>query len=125
MQLISKFNKGFQSLLCVIDIYSKYPWVVPLKYKKSITITNSFHQILDDSSHKPNKTWVATGSKIYSRSVKPWLQYNDIEMYSTYNQQKSVAAERFIRTSKNETYKCKTSVPKNVYIDILDDIVIK
>ena len=48
MQLISKFSKGFRVLLCVIDIFSKYIWVVPLKDKKSITITNAFQKILDN-----------------------------------------------------------------------------
>ena len=46
MQLISKFNKGFRFLLCVIEIYSKYAWVIPLKDKKGITITNAFQKIL-------------------------------------------------------------------------------
>ena len=50
MQLISKFNKGFRFLLCAIDIYSKYPWVVPLKDKKVITITNAFQKILKESN---------------------------------------------------------------------------
>ena len=45
MQLISKFNKGFRFLLCVIDIFSKYAWVVPLKNKKGITITHAFQKI--------------------------------------------------------------------------------
>ena len=58
MQLISKFNKGFRFLLCVIDIFSKYAWVVPLKDKKGITITDAFQKILDDSDRKPNKIWV-------------------------------------------------------------------
>ena len=58
MQLISKFNKGIRFLLCVIHIYSKYAWVVPLKDKKSITIANAFKKILDDSKRKPNKIWV-------------------------------------------------------------------
>ena len=64
MQLISKFNKGFRFLLCVIDIYTKYAWVIPLKYKEGITITNAFQKNLDDSKHKPNKTWVEKGSII-------------------------------------------------------------
>ena len=55
MQLISKFNKGFRFLLCVIDIFSKYAWVVPLKDKKGITITNAFQKILKESNRKPNK----------------------------------------------------------------------
>ena len=57
MQLISQFNKGFQFLLCVIEIYSKYTWVDLLEDKKGITITNDFQKILDESKHKPNKTW--------------------------------------------------------------------
>ena len=56
MQLINKFNKGFRFLLCVIDIFSKYAWVVPLKDKKGITITNAFQKILKKSKRKPNKT---------------------------------------------------------------------
>ena len=55
MQLISKFNKGFRFLLCVIDIFSKYAWVVPLKDKKGITITNAFQKIWKESNRKPNK----------------------------------------------------------------------
>ena len=58
MHLISRFNKGFRFLLCVIDIYSKYAWVIPLKDKKAITITDAFQNILDESNHKPNKILV-------------------------------------------------------------------
>ena len=54
MQLISNFNKGFRFLLCVIDIFSKYAWVVPLKDKKGINIVNAFQKILDKSERKPN-----------------------------------------------------------------------
>ena len=70
MQLISKFNKGFWFLLCVIDIYSKYSWVIPLNNKKCITITNAFQKILDESNRKPNKIWVDKGSGFYNRSMK-------------------------------------------------------
>ena len=62
MQLISKFDKGFRFLLCVIDIYGKYAWVIPLKDKKGITITNAFQKILDESNRKANKIWVDKGS---------------------------------------------------------------
>ena len=62
MQLISKFNKGFRFLLCVIDIFSKYAWVVPLKDKKVASIVNAFQKILDDSNRKLNKIWVDKGS---------------------------------------------------------------
>ena len=58
MQLISKFNKGFRSLSHAIDICSKYTWVIPLKDKKGITITNVFQKTLNESNCKPNKMWV-------------------------------------------------------------------
>ena len=66
MQLISKFNKGFRFLLCVIDIFSKYAWVVPLKDKKGITIVNAFQKKLDNSTRKANKIWVDKGSEFYN-----------------------------------------------------------
>ena len=54
MQLISKFNKGFSFLLCIIDFFNKYPLVVPLKYKKGISIANTFQKILDELECKSN-----------------------------------------------------------------------
>ena len=78
MQLISKFNEGFRFLLCVIDIFSKYAWVVPLKDKKGVSIVDAFQKILDDSNRKPNKIWVDKGSEFYHNSFKKWLKDNDI-----------------------------------------------
>ena len=74
MQLISKFNKGFRFLLCLINIYSKYAWVVPLKYKKDVSIAHAFQGILNKSNRKPNEIWVDKGSEFYNRSMKLWLQ---------------------------------------------------
>ena len=123
MQLISNFNKGFRFLLFVIDIFGKYAWVGPLKDKKGISIANAFQKILKQSNRKPNKIWVDKGSECFNNSFKKWLQDNDIAMYSTHNEGKSVVAERFIRTLKNKIYKYMTSISKSVYIDKLNDIV--
>ena len=123
MQLISKFNEGFRFLLCVVDIFSKYAWVVPLKDKKGITITNAFQKNLKESNRKLKKIWVSKGSEIYNSSFKKWLKDNDIEMYSIHNEGKYVGVERFIRTLKTKIYKYMISISKNVYIDKLDDIV--
>ena len=108
--MISKFNKGIRFLLCVINIYSKYAWVNPLKDKKGITITNAFQKVLKESNRKPNKIWVDQGNEIYNSSMKSWLEKNDIEMYSTHNERKPVVAERFIRALKNKIYKYMTSI---------------
>ena len=105
MQLISKFNKRIRFLLCVVDIFSKCAWVIPLKDNKGVTITNAFQKKLDKSNWKPNKISVDKGSEFYNRSMKSWLQDNNIEMYSIHNEGKSVVAERFIRTLKNKIYK--------------------
>ena len=70
MQLISKFNKGFRFLLCVIDIFSKYAWVVPLKDNKGVSIVNVFQSILKDSNRKPNKIWVDKGGEFFNNSFK-------------------------------------------------------
>ena len=70
MQLISKFNKGFRFLLCVVDIFSKCTWVISLKDKKVVSIVNAFPKILDKSERKPNKIWVDKGSEFYNSSFK-------------------------------------------------------
>ena len=82
-----------------------------------------FKRIFRKSNRKPNKIWVDKVSEFYNRSMKSWLEKNDMEMYSILNERKSVLAERFIRTlKKNKIYKYMTSISKNVYIDKLDDI---
>ena len=124
MQLISKYNKGIRYLLCVIDLFSKYAFVVPLKDKKGSIIVDTFQSILNKSKRKPNKIWVDQGSEFYNNNFKKWLKDNDIAMYSTYNEGKSVVAERFIKTLKNKIYKHVTTISKNVYFDVLDDIAI-
>ena len=125
MQLLSKFNKGFKFLLCVINIFSKYAWVVPLNDKIGVSIVNAFQIILKESNRKLNKIWVDKGSEFYNMSFKKWLRDNNIEMYSTNDERKSVIAERIIRTLKNKIYKYMASISKNVSIDKLDDIVRK
>ena len=123
MQLLNKYNKGIRFLLCVIDIFSKYAWVVPLKDKKGISIVKAFQSILKQSNRKSNIIWIDKGSEFCNAYFKKWLRDNNTVMYSTHNEGKSVVAERFIRTFKSEIYKYMTSIYKNVYIDKLDDIV--
>ena len=74
MQLISKFNKGFRFLLYVIDIFSKYAGVIPLKYKNVVSIVDASQKILDDSNRKPSKIWVDKGSEFYYNSFKKMVK---------------------------------------------------
>ena len=125
MQLISKFNKGICFLLCVIDIFSKNAWVASIKDKKGTTITNAFQKIFDESKHKPNEIWIDKGREFYNRSMKSWLQDDNIEIYSIHNEGKPFVTERFITTLKTIIYKYMTSISNNVHIDKLEDIVNK
>ena len=101
MQSLSKYNNENKYLLCAFDLFSKYAWVVLLKDKKRTSIVNAFQKIISEYFFKTN----------------------NIEMYSTCNEGKSVVAKRFIRTLKNKIFKHMTATSKNVYFDVLDDIV--
>ena len=125
MQSLSKYNKGVKYLLCVIDLLSKYAWVIPIKNKKGTSIVNAFKKILSDSNRKPNKIWIDQACEFYNKSLKDFLKINNIEMFSTYNEGKSVVAEGFIRTLKNKIFKHMTDISQSVYFDVLDDIVDK
>ena len=79
MQSLSKYNKGIKYLLCAIDLFSKYAWVVPIKDK-----VNAFQKIISEE-RKPNKIWVDQGGEFYNNLFKMFLKINKIEMFSTYN----------------------------------------
>ena len=114
MQSLNKKNKGIKYHLSAIDLFSKYAFVFPLKDKKGISIANAFNKIIKQSDKK-KYIWVDQGSEFYNRVFKKWLSDNDIIMYSTYNEDKSVVAERFIRTLKNKLYKHMMMI----YYDVL------
>ena len=104
-------------------MFCKYAQVVPLKDKR-ITIVNVFQKIIS-KGRKPNRIWVDQGGEFYNWLFNRFLKINSIEIYSTYNEGKSIVAERFIRTLKNKISKHMTTVSKNIYFDVLDDIVNK
>ena len=92
MQSLSKYNKGIKYLLCAIDLFSKYAWVVPLKDKRGIIILNAFQKIISkggeaepepEEQPKPNKIWVHQGGELYSNLFKTFFKTNNIQMYST------------------------------------------
>ena len=84
-QSLSIYKRRIKYLLCVIDLFSKYAWVVPLKDKRGISIVNAFQKIISEG-RKPNKIWVDQGGEFYNNLFKRFLKINNIEMYSTYNE---------------------------------------
>ena len=98
MGSLSSKNKNVKYLLCVIDVFTKYAWVKPLKDKKGKTVLNAFIEIVNESNRKPNKLWVDQGREFYNTLMQEWLDNNGILMYFTHNEGKAVIAERFIKT---------------------------
>ena len=116
MKAFSKFNKGFNFLLLVIDIFSKYGWIIPLKDKTGKSVASALKTIFKE--RKPGKMWVDKGKEFYNKDVKDL-----IELYSTENEEKSSVVERWIRTMKEKMWKYFTDNNTNTYIDILPDLV--
>ena len=111
-------------LLCAIDLFNNYAWVTLLKEKRGITIVNGLQKVIS-KGRKPSKIWVDQGGEFYNKLLKRFLKINGIEIYPTYNEEKSVVAERFIRMLKNKIFKHMTAISKSVYLNVLDDIVNK
>ena len=97
MQQVSKWNKGIRYFLMVLDLFSKYGWVVPLKNKKGETDAKAFKTIFKEG-RKPQYLWTDKGKKYYNKNMKKLLEKNDITLYSTESEEKSCACERWNRT---------------------------
>ena len=109
--MLSKYNKENKYLLCAIDLFGKYARIIPIKDKKRTSTVNTIHKIISEE-RKANKIWVDQGSEFYNNSLKKIFNINNIEMYSRYNEGKSVVAERFIRMLKNKIFKHMTATSK-------------
>ena len=100
MQILSVYNKKIKCLLCPTVFFSKYAWVVLFIEKRGIIIANSFKKLVS-RKRKPNKIWVDQGGELYNNLFKRFLKISNIEIYSTYNERKSVVAEKIIRNYWN------------------------
>ena len=116
MQAFTKFNRGFKYLPAVIDIFSKYGWLIPLKDKTDKSVASPLKTIFEE--RKPGKMWVDKGKEFYNKDVKDL-----IELYSTENEEKSSVVERWIRTMKEKMWKYFSAKSTNVYIDVLSNLV--
>ena len=123
MKSLSSKNKNVKYLLYVIDVFIKYSWVKPLKDKKGKTVLNAFIEIVNEPNRKPNKLWADQGRESYNKLMQTWLDNNDILMYSTHNEGKSVIAEKFIKTLKANIYKKMTANDSQSYLTYLNKLV--
>ena len=116
MTALSEDNEGVNFLLLVIDIFSKYGYLVPLKNKKGKTVANALKTIFKE--RKPEKLWTDKGREFYNKDVKDL-----VELYSTENEEKSSIVERWIRTMKEKIWKYFTDNNTYNYMDVLPDLV--
>ena len=121
MSAFSRDNRGFKFLLSIIDIFSKYGWLVPLKDKKGTTVRDAFRTVFKDRT--PKKLWTDKGSEFYNREVKELLQKHGVEIYSTENEEKSSVVERWNRTMKEKMFKYFSANSTRAYLPVLDDLV--
>ena len=116
-------NKNVRYLLCGIDVFTKYAWIKLLKDKKGKTVLNAFIKIVTKSNCKPNQLWIDQGSEFDNKLIQEWLDNNDILMYYTKNEGKSVIAKRFIKTSKAKIYRKMTANDSKSYLFYLNKLV--
>ena len=110
------YNDGYTFLLLVIDTFSKYGYLIPLKNKKGQTVANALKDIF--KKRKPGKLWTDKGKEFYNKDVKDL-----VELYSTENEEKSSIAERWVRTIKEKMWKYFTDNNTYNYINVLPDLV--
>jgi len=116
---IFKIQPQVRYLLTVIDAFSKYGWMLPIKDKTGKSVADAFKEIFKKSKLKPEKLWTDKGREFYNKHVKEL----GVELYSTENEEKSSVVERWNRTMKEKMFKYFTANNTNKYIDVLDDFV--
>ena len=123
IQKFSKWNKGIKYLLMVIDVFSKYGWIVSLKDKKTESVSSAFDKIFKKAERKPEMLWTDKGSEFVSKHFKEFLKKNKIELYYTENEEKSSVVESWNKTMKNRMWKMFSANNNTVYWDKLDKLV--
>ena len=124
MQKLSKWNKGYKYVLLVLDFFSKYGWIVPLKTKTVLEVSKALQIIFkENKENKPKMLLVDKGKEYCNKNVLDLLAKNDVKIYCTENEEKSSVCERWNRTIKTKMYKQFTIRNNTVYIDILSKIL--
>ena len=123
MSPFSRSNKGYKYLLTVIDVFSKYGWIVPLKTKTGKEIAHAFQKLFLNGH--PSRLWTDKGTDFYNQQLKAVLTANNVMLYSTENGERSSVVERWNRTMKNIMWKYFTANNTQKYIDVLPSMVEK
>ena len=123
MGKFSKWNKGIKYLLMVIDVFSKFGWIEPLKDKRGESVTEAFEKIFASSRRNPRLLWTDRGSEFYNANVKRLLKEHDVSLYSTENEEKSSVVEQWNQTIKLRLWKMFSANNNTIYHDKLGEVV--
>ena len=121
MGKFSEWNKGFKYLLMVINVFSKFGWIEPLKDKKGETVAAAFEKIF--KLRQPRLLWTDKGKEFYNKNVNQLLSKKNIKLYSTENEEKSSVVERFNRTIKEKMWKMFSANNNTIYIDKIGELL--
>ena len=121
MGKFSKWNKGIKYLLMVIDVFSKFGWIRPLKDKRGQSVADAFRSIF--AKRKPKMLWSDKGSEFFNAIMKDLLDKNGIKLYTTENEEKSSVVERWNRTMKEQIFRMFSANNNTIYFDKLDKLV--
>ena len=122
MKNYSHFNKGYNWLLTVIDNVSKYAWAFPLKRKTKAELNAAFKKLFSEG-RIPKNLHVDRGTEFYNADVKPMLQLQNINMYSTFSEIKASIIERFNRTLKTKMWKRFSLQGNYKWYDVLPELI--
>ena len=122
MQQFRNWNKGYRYLLVVLDLFSKYGSIVPLKDKKEETVTEAFKNIFKEG-RKPQYLWTDKDKEYYNKHMRELLEKENVPLYSTENEEKSSVCERWKRTIKTKMWKQFTVQGNTQYLSILPKIL--
>ena len=123
MKLYENENDGYKYSLNVIDCFSKFVWIVPLRSKSGHDVFNAFNVILNKSKTNPKFLWVDKGSEFYNKNFMKMMEMRNIKMYSVFNENKSAIIERFNRTIKERMFEYFTSIGEYRWIDEIENLV--
>ena len=128
MGKFSKWNKGIKYLLMVIDVFSKFGWIRPLKDKRGQTVADAFRSIFAERAkrapaRKPKMLWTDKGSELFNGIMKDLLHKNGVKLYTTENEEKSSVVERWNRTMKEKLFRMFSANNNTIYFDKLDELV--
>jgi hypothetical protein len=123
MKALAKQNKNYKYILMVIDVFSKFGWAIPIKFKTGEAVKTALESILKEAS--PKKIWAEQGSEFYNQKVQKYLNKHNIHLYSTVNEEKCSVVERWRRTIKTKLWKYFTANGTHKYIDILQPFIKK